>query len=367
LSCPAPTITFPRNTEFRSELNKRVESYFKTNELSRRDDPSMYWKSAIMLGWIVVSYLLLVLWASGPVSGWLLSISMSLSMAGVAFCIQHDGGHRGYSNRKWVNRSAAFALDVLGGSSYIWHFKHNVRHHCYTNIVGADSDIDVGGLCRYAPQQRRFWAHRFQHFYMWFFYGLIAIKWHWWQDFYSLACGNIDGQPFPRPKGWALFKLISGKLVFAFLALAIPLYFHPVWVVGLVYAIVAIQLGITLTVVFVLAHCVAEANFSAADANHSEWTVHQIETTVDFSRNNRFLNWYLGGLNFQVEHHLFPNVCHVHYSGISRIVEAVCKEHGIRYKAHRTMFSALVSHYRWLREMGRAPQHFSAVNAEIAR
>ncbi|HEX5000765.1 MAG TPA: acyl-CoA desaturase [Terriglobia bacterium] len=323
----------------------------------------MYLKTAIILTWTIVSYAMLVFWAPGPIAALPFAISLALSMAGVGFCIQHDGGHRGYSNRAWVNKATAFAMDILGGSSYVWHFKHNVQHHCYTNIVGVDSDINFGSLCRMAPQQSRFWPHRFQHLYMWFFYGLVTLRWHWWHDFYALAAGHIDGQKFPRPKGAALVTVIAGKALFLTFALALPMFFHRWWVVVAFYGLVTFLLGITIAVIFVLAHCVSEATFAPAGPVDSEWAAHQIETTVDFARSSRFLNWYLGGLNLQVEHHLFPNICHVHYPALAEIVEDVSRQFGVRYAAHPTMWDAVRSHYRMLRELGRAPR--AAFEAEF--
>jgi linoleoyl-CoA desaturase len=323
----------------------------------------MYFKTAIILAWTAASYALLVFWAPGPIAALPIAMSLALSMAGVGFCIQHDGGHRGYSNRAWINKSAAFAMDMLGGSSYVWHFKHNVQHHCYTNIVGVDGDINFGPLCRMAPQHRRFWPHRFQHLYMWFFYGLVTLRWHWWHDFAALITGKIDGQKFPRPHAGALATFIVGKLLFLTLAFAIPMAFHRWWVVLAYYGVVAFMLGLNLAVVFVLAHCVSEADFAPAGEVDYEWAAHQIETTVDFARNSRFLNWYLGGLNLQVEHHLFPNICHVHYPALAEIVEEVSREYGVRYAFHPTMLDAMRSHYRMLREMGRTPT--AALEAEF--
>jgi len=316
----------------------------------------MYFKSAIILTWLVASYVLLVFWAAGPVSATALALSLSLAVAGAGFCIQHDGSHGAYSNRRFINWLAGYALDVLGASSYMWRVKHVMRHHGYTNIVDRDSDIDVGYLCRLAPQQRRFRAHRYQHIYMWLFYSFLAVKWHLYDDFAALATGRLSRRRYAYPSAVSLLALIAGKVIFAFIAFGLPLYFHPVWKVVTLYALVTFSVGMTLTVVFVLAHLVSEAQFAAPGDTLNEWTIHQVQTTVDFARNNRLLNWYLGGLNFQVEHHLFPNICHVHYREISNIIQKTCEEHGVQYKAHDTMWAALRSHYRWLREMGRAHQ-----------
>jgi linoleoyl-CoA desaturase len=127
-------------------------------------------------------------------------------------------------------------------------------------------------------------------------------------------------------------------------------------VIGL-YLLTGVVLGLTLAIVFQLAHCVQEASFPAPAPGtrrmETEWFTHQVETTVDFARDNRFLTWYLGGLNFQIEHHLFPKICHVHYPALSPIVEATCRTHGIHHRSHRTMRRAIRSHVRWLRHLGR--------------
>jgi linoleoyl-CoA desaturase len=123
------------------------------------------------------------------------------------------------------------------------------------------------------------------------------------------------------------------------------------------YAGTAFALGLVLSVVFQLAHCVEDAEFpslpSGSERLPDEWAVHQVKSTVDFGRRSRLLTWYVGGLNFQIEHHLFPKICHVHYPRIAGVVEEVCAEYGVRYAAHDRLRDALSSHWRWLRRMGR--------------
>jgi linoleoyl-CoA desaturase len=115
-----------------------------------------------------------------------------------------------------------------------------------------------------------------------------------------------------------------------------------------------------MSVVFQLAHCVEDADFPQAEdgANRlpSTWAVHQVETTVDFARHNWFLTWYLGGLNFQIEHHLFPTICHIHYPRISSIVQKTCADYNVRYVSHDGVLAVLASHWRWLRRMGSPSQ-----------
>ena len=83
------------------------------------------------------------------------------------------------------------------------------------------------------------------------------------------------------------------------------------------------------------------------------WAIHQVETTVDFARRSPFVTWYAGGLNYQIEHHLFPQICHLHYPAISTIVEETAAEFGVSYYAHPTMFAAVKSHYKLLKRLGR--------------
>jgi linoleoyl-CoA desaturase len=132
--------------------------------------------------------------------------------------------------------------------------------------------------------------------------------------------------------------------------------FHPPWVVLSLYGVAALTLGLTLSVVFQLAHCVEEAEFPVPRPDTGRidraWAIHQVETTVDFSRSSRVLSWLLGGLNFQIEHHLFPRICHVNYPAMSRLVEETCREFGVRYTEHRSLGAGLASHFRWLQRMG---------------
>ncbi len=281
---------------------------------------------------------------------------LGLVTGAVGFNIQHDGGHQAYSSRRWVNKLAALSLDLIGGSSYVWHWQHAVFHHTYPNVTGHDTDIELGAFARLTPHQKRYAFHRWQHLYLWPLYGFAAIAWQLLGDYREAATGRMGGHRFPRPRGWDLANFVAGKVVFLGLAFVIPLLTRPWWAVLLCYVVAASVLGIVLSVVFQLAHCVEEAEFPMPSEDTGRvanaWAIHQVETTVDFARESRVACWLLGGLNFQVEHHLFPRICHVHYPALSRVVEATCREHGVRCVAHTTFLAGVVSHYRWLRKMG---------------
>ena len=351
------TLTFGGRNEFLSVLRQRVDDYFHTTGKPRRDCPRMYLKTLVILTWFVASYVLLVFVATAWWQALILAISLGLAMAAIGFNIQHDGGHQAYSKHAWINRLMALTLDLLGGSSYAWDRKHNSIHHTYANITGHDERHQSWGLLgRLSPHQRLLWWHRFQHFYLWVLYGFLAIKWQVYDDFRDVATGRIGELRFVRPKGWDLVVFIAGKLIFCTLAFVIPIALCGVWPVLLCYAVAAFVQGVTLSVVFQLAHCVEDADFpmpdSATGQIENAWAVHQVETTVDFAPNNPIVSWYTGGLNFQVEHHLFPRICHLNYPAISKLVEETCREFGVRYVVHQSFFSCLASHFRWLRRMG---------------
>jgi linoleoyl-CoA desaturase len=349
-------VKFASDAGFQKEVRRRVDEYFRSTGRRQRDCPAMYVKTAVLLACFAACYALLVFVAQAWWQALPLAVLLGLAAAGIGFNVQHDGGHRAYSDRPWVNRLMALTLDLIGGSSYLWHHKHGVIHHTYVNITGHDTDIDLGILGRLTPHQKRLPFHRWQHYYLWPLYGLMAIKWHLFDDFRDLITGRIGEHRVPRPRGWELALFLAGKAVFFSLAFGIPALFHPLGAVLLFYGVAAVVGGIVLSLVFQLAHAVEQAEFplprEGSGRIEKGWAIHQVETTVDFARQSRVASWLLGGLNFQVEHHLFPRVCHVNYPAISKLVEQACPEFGVRYAEHRSFWAGVAAHFRWLRRMG---------------
>lgn len=352
------SLKFAGSSDFQVELRRRIDEFFRRTGRRQRDCPQMYVKTAILLGLFAACYALLVFVAQTWWQALPLAIMLGFVTGAIGFNIQHDGSHQAYSNYDWVNRVMAMTLDMIGGSSYHWYWKHIVYHHTYVNITGQDTDVDIGNIGRLTPHHKRFWFYRWQHYYLWPLYGFMAINWHLVGDFRDVIPGRIGDHRLQRPKGWDLMVFITGKVSFFALAFVIPSLFHPVWVVALFYLLVDGELGLILTVVFQLAHCVEEAEFPLPGKDtgriENSWAIHQVETTVDFARRSRVAAWLLGGLNFQIEHHLFPRICHINYPAISKVVEQTCKEFGVRYSEHKSFWSGLASHFRWLRRMGMA-------------
>jgi linoleoyl-CoA desaturase len=356
-------VKFNGSDRFIKELRKRVDAYFERTGRSRRDCPQMYFKTLTILAWFFSAYLLLLFFSASWVTAVPLAIVLGLGVAAIGFNIQHDGNHRAYSEHQWVNKLMALTLDLMGVSSYLWDWKHNSIHHTYPNIEGQDDDINLGFLGRLAPGQKRFAFHRFQGIYLWLLYGFMAVKWHLVDDFHQVWVGKIGEHKIPRPKGKDLVIFIAGKVTFASMAFVIPMLLHPWYDVLAVYVLAAFCSGVVLSVVFQLAHCVEEAQFpvptpveGGGEKMSTDWAVHQVQTTVDFARGNRVLCWFLGGLNFQIEHHLFHKICHIHYPALSKLVEEACNEFGIQYAAQKTIFSAIASHFHHLVKMGQPDQ-----------
>jgi len=349
-------VHFPANGSFQADLKRRAEQYFEGAGRSRQGGFPMLFKTLTIVAWLAVSWALLVF---APVNAWqaaLLSVSVGLAIAGIGFSVMHDANHGSYSSNPRINQIVSFSLDLIGASSFLWRQKHNLMHHTFTNISGVDADIETGSpMLRLAPWQPRLKHHRFQHVYVWLLYGVFPLEWWFVDDLRELASGRIAGRPFPKARGWALTRTLVGKAIFVAWAFLIPVLFHPTWKVIPLFALGLFVLGNVIASVFQLAHCVSEADFLEAPLGgemKTEWAEHQVNTTVDFARKNKFLSWYLGGLNYQVEHHLFPRVCHLHYPALSALVEESCAAHGIRYRAEPSLVSALSSNVRWLRLMG---------------
>ncbi len=349
-------LEFGNDTTFQVELRRRVDELFRTAGRSKRGGWRMYLKTAIVLVWFAASYGLLVFAASTLWQGLVLSASLGLATAAIGFNIQHDGGHRSYSDRPWVNRLMAMTMDLVGGSSYVWYWKHAVIHHRYVNITGYDGDIDIGRLGRFSPHLPWRWYYRWQHLYLWPIYCFEAAKMQLLDSFRYIITGRLGRHRIPRPRGWDLVIFVAGKVVFFAWALVIPMLLHPVPVVLFYYVVASLVLGITMVLIFVMPHTAGSVDYPLPrpDTGRVErpWAVHQATVTLDFARRNRVLTWLLGGLNYHKEHHLFPLICHVNYPFMSKVLEDTCRDFGIPYREHDSFASGLAAHYRWLRQMG---------------
>jgi linoleoyl-CoA desaturase len=350
-------IAFENGGAFIHDTRREVEEYLSRGRTRLRGAIRLYAKAPIAAGLLASSWGALIFGHPSIAGGLLALAGLLAGMTLIAFCVQHDANHGAYfRSRRWNHLVGWSADALLGFSSYAWRVKHNVAHHTYTNVDGYDDDITQVPLARFAPTQSPRPWYRYQHLYIWPLYLLMGLRWQTVGDIAAFARGRVGRSTLRFPRGWNLAGVVGGKAVFVCWALVIPMFVYPWWVVLAGYAVFAMMTSLIMATTFQLAHCVEEASFVSVDELRSEprpWVVHEVETTVDFCPHNRVLTWMLGGLNFQIEHHLFPRVPHTHYPAIARIVRRNCELHGVRYAAQPSVRAALRSHIVHLRTMGR--------------
>lgn len=344
--------------KFTAAIRKNVYAYFKEKGISTKANPAMVIQTIMMLTIYIVPFVLIL---TVPMNTWfamLMAVLIGIGMAGIGMCVMHDAVHGSYSNKVWVNRLLGGTMYLLGSNVLNWKIQHNILHHAYTNIEGYDHDIASRGpirLSEHAPLKK---IHRYQYIHAFFFYGLMTIS-KLTKDFTQLIAYNkagLTGQHSKNP-GFEYFKMVLVKVIYLFAFIGLPVLFTSFtwWQVLLGFFIMHWTAGCILSTIFQMAHVVEGTEQPLPDANgivNSEWTVHELRTTSDFARNNLFLNWYIGGLNFQIEHHLFPNICHIHYRRIAPVVEKTAKEFGFNYNLKPSFMKALRSHVSRLKELG---------------
>ncbi len=351
-------VKFGHESAFARDLHTRADAYFSTTHQPERGLNKMARKTAYIWLWFLASWAALVLldtpwWTKLP-----FALSLGFAVAGIGMGVMHDANHGAWSTHPWVNRWVGYSIDCMGASSFIWRTKHNMLHHTWTNIGGLDDDLELGSLSRMSPHQKWLPLHRAQHLYMWLLYAFLVPKWVLFDDFWNIGTGRVGPLPLPKMDARDWVVLLTGKVIHIALGFVVPLLLYPWYFALPIYFLVMGVAGVTLATTFQMAHCVSTAEMVAIPESGrlvDDWASHQLRTTVDFAPKNRLLSWYMGGLNFQVVHHLFPKICHMHYPALATIVEATAQDHGLRYRVQPKLSGALASHYGWLKSMGLRP------------
>ncbi len=346
--------------EFYKTLKDRVNRYFKDNNISRHANANMVFKSVFMIALYLVPFSLMIF---GVITNpWLIFASwclMGLGVSGIGLSIMHDANHGSYSSNKFVNFIMGAVLNLAGGYHVNWKIQHNVLHHSFTNIDGFDEDIEKQGIVRFSPTQERKNFFRFQIIYAPLLYGILTLYWVTFKDFDQLIRYNKRGllKAQGLTFGGALTTIIINKIWYFAIFLVAPFIFisAPWWLILLGYFTMHFIAGMILALIFQAAHVLEETEFFVADENNSvenNWAIHQMKTTANFANGSRLFSWFIGGLNYQVEHHLFPNICHVHYRALSKIVKETAEEYNVPYHSHTTFLGALKSHFALLHSLG---------------
>ena len=355
ISPSTPKFKVPAKNSIRRELKKRANEYFKSAGTAPTGNRKLFLKALFIVSAYFALYIHLVFftphWAIAIVE----CIILGMLTAAVGFNIMHDGAHGSFSSKKWVNELAGMSLNLLGANVFMWKTKHNTVHHTYTNIEGVDDDLNARPFLRLCENQKRYAPHKYQHIYFGFVYALLYHYWVFFTDYKKYFTGRVGEIEIPKMSATEHFLFWFFKIFHLFTFIVFPIYmvgFLP-WLIG--FTLFGFVAGIVMSLVFQLAHVVEETSFPAVDDQgmaEDEWVIHQLRTTANFSPTSRFLSWFTGGLNYQIEHHLFPNISHIHYPAISKIVQQLCLENGIPYIQYHHFGTAVRSHVNHLRHLG---------------
>ncbi len=355
-------VQFPADNkiDFMRELRKKVDEYFEQTHRSKNANASMIIKTVFMLALYLGPYVLMI---TGVVSStplifvcWVL---MGFGLAGMGMNVMHDANHGSYSKNQRVNRILGSTLYLLGGLPANWRIQHNAIHHAYTNINGFDDDINPTPILRFSPHKKLRKHHKYQFLYGWFLYGLMTVLWITSKDFMQLFNYRKRGVLKKENKSFKLLfaELVFSKILYYAVFLVAPLLILPIpWYLTLVFFfIMHFIAGFLLAVIFQTAHIMPECDYPLPDENgmmKNNWMAHQLSVTSDYAPKNKWVTWFAGGLNYHAIHHLFPNICHIHYKNLSSIVKEVTEKHGVTYRVEPTFFKALDKHARMLKLLG---------------
>ena len=356
----APRFINKQKTDFYKVLIQRVDTYFIENKLSRNANSTMLIKTIVMLSFYIVPYFLILFGGFSVYVMWLLTAVMGVGIAGIGMSVMHDANHGSYSANKVVNKILGYSLNLIGGDAENWKVQHNKLHHTYTNIHGFDLDIRENAGLRFTPAVAHKPFQRFQVFYVFILYALQTFSWVTMKDFIQFIRfkkSGDDGRD-DRARVAHIAILVATKIIYIAYIFVLPLVLLNItwWQLLIGFMTMHAVGGLILSIVFQMAHVIEETDFPKPNADGNilnEWAIHQMQTTANFAPSNKWLSYYVGGLNYQIEHHLFTRVCHVHYPQIATIVKRTAQEYGVPYLSHSNLGQAFLSHVNMLGKLGR--------------
>jgi linoleoyl-CoA desaturase len=349
-----------KNAVFFQSLKVAIDNYFKEKNLKKTGNWTLYSKTIILFVVCISLYLTAICFSLPFFPIILIGSVLGVLCACIGFNVMHDANHGSYSSKNWVNNTLSLTLNALGGNSFIWRHKHNIIHHTYPNVDGIDDDIAKSPFIRMCSSQQWVPMHKIQHLYTPILYAISSMIWILFQDFEKYFKRKVHNTDLQKMKTADHVIFWISKILYIFFYIVLPILLTG-WQQGLAFFIsLHIGQGFTLAIVFQLAHVVEETEFAFAPLNETtvienEWAIHQLKTTSNFSPKSKVITWLAGGLNYQVEHHLFPRISHIHYPAMSNIVKQKCEEFNIPYNCIPTFNRAVVSHFRFIKLLGRKP------------
>ncbi|MFT4092784.1 MAG: acyl-CoA desaturase [Niabella sp.] len=350
-----PKFANPAPPSFHTVLKTRINDYFKEEGKRSSGNVRLYSKALFLVVGFLGLYVHLVFFTPGNFWAITECLLLSLFTSAIGFNIMHDGAHGSFSSKPWVNNLAASSLNFLGANTFMWKMKHNVIHHAYTNIDGIDDDLDAKPFLRLCETQKHYKVHKYQHFYFWFVYSLLYLFWIFFSDYKKYFTKKVGDIPLKKMTFKDEIAFWGFKVLHIVLFIVIPIITVGLaeWAIG--FTIYALFAGFVLSIVFQLAHTVEDTHFpmpnAATNKIDDEWAIHQLKTTANFATKNRLACWFMGGLNFQVEHHLFPKISHIHYPKINKIIKNTCKEFNVKYIEYGKVRDAVMSHVAHLKQL----------------
>ncbi len=347
---------------FYAEVRREVDNYFTQNSISKNANSAMLFKSAVFLISMVVLYLVIITETFGNWTNLGLAALLGMVQAFIGFNVSHDAIHGSYTKSKKWNTLIGYTFNIIGANAYVWDLTHNKVHHTFTNIPGHDEDLEVApGLIRLSPMDENKAFMKYQHIYAFFLYGLTSLSWVFRKDFKKFFQKTVGETVVPDhpPKEYVILFLFKAIYYSLFIVLPLVLMDITWWQFIIGFLVMHLAEGVVLSSVFQLAHIVEDTAYPTPNQDwemEESWAMVQMEGTANYSTDSAFMTFFTGGLNFQIEHHLFPLVCHIHYPKISKIVEKVAKKHDVPYHVNPTFFGALKSHYNMLKKFGKYSQ-----------
>jgi len=357
-------IIFENNAnEFLHTLKKRVNAYFISNRKIKYASGKTYCKMFLMISLFVIPYLLLLFISISSLCALFFCLVMGIAMAGIGFCVSHPAAHDAVSKNKIINRIFSLSFNLVGMSDYIWKIKHNVFHHTYTNVYEKDEALKEGDAMRLSYDAPHKYIHRYQHLYGVLVYGFFTIFWAFFLDMEKLIRYNANGKR--KKEKHPLTEVILfwvTKVYYIFFAFLLPHYVAGFsWIsIFIVFFVMHFTASLIITHVLQVEHLAEEITLVKTEINgviKKSWAENQLEGTCNFKANNRIFNWYISACNYQIEHHLFPQISPEHYPALSKIIKKTASEFDLKYNLQPSFRTALVSHYKMLKNLGGKPEN----------